>query len=467
MTGRTPLTLRTRLLLVLAYVLVLAIVALEVPLATSVADRVDAEVRSQARGQADVVAATASDLLASPERLQRLATTAGENVRGRVIVVDGRGRLRADSEGTPAGADYSTRPEIRAALDGGTDQRERQSATLGESILATAVPVIRNGRPAGAVRVTQSFEAVERAIRRSWLGLALIGVLVLGLGLLAGSFFAGQIARPVKRLDAAARRVAEGDLETRASVEGSAEQQSLARTFNEMTERLERLVGSQREFVADASHQLRTPLTGLRLRIEAARAETADASAQEELDAALHELDRMSQMVGELLELSRAGERDAGGEELDLADAAQRTAERWQATAAANDQHVVARADGEPEAWIARADADRILDALVENALRYSPPGTQVTVSAGPNGLRVADEGPGIAPGEEDDVFERFHRGTAGRHGPAGTGLGLPIARELARRWGGEVTLARRPGGGTEAAIALPVLDRPRSTLAP
>src|SRR3712207_2531656 len=104
-----------------------------------------------------------------------------------------------------------------------------------ESLLATAVPVVRDGRPAGAVRVTQSFEAVERAVRRSWVGLALIGLLVLGLGLLAGAFVAGQIARPVRRLDEAARRVADGELSTRAEVEGSAEQQSLARTFNEMT----------------------------------------------------------------------------------------------------------------------------------------------------------------------------------------------------------------------------------------
>ncbi|HEV2999695.1 MAG TPA: ATP-binding protein [Solirubrobacteraceae bacterium] len=449
--------------------LVLAIVALEVPLASSVADRVDAEVRSQARGQADVVAASAADLLGARARddLRRLVAAAARNVRGRVIVVDADGTLLADSQGARPGADYGGRPEIAAALAGRADQRERRSETLDETLLATAVPILQGRRTAGAVRVTQDVGAVDRAVRRSWLGLALIGLLVLGLGLLAGSLVAGQIARPLRRLDAAARRVAHGDLGTRARVEGSAEQQSLARTFNDMTARLERLVASQRDFVADASHQLRTPLTGLRLRVEAAQAETGDEEARRELDAALAELDRMALMIDELLELSRAGERDAPGELVDLAEAAERAAERWSGEAEARGQRVVARAEPGRAWWIARADLDRILDALVENALRYSPPGTDVTIAADGAGLAVSDEGPGIAPGEEDEVFERFHRGTAGRQGPAGTGLGLPIARELARRWQGDVVLRRRDGGGTVARIPLPILDPDRSTVAP
>jgi two-component system, OmpR family, sensor kinase len=176
----------------------------------------------------------------------------------------------------------------------------------------------------------------------------------------------------------------------------------------------------------------------------------------------------MAQMVGELLELSRAGERDAGGEEVSLADAAERAAARWTREAGGKGQRVVV-ADGGAAgavAVIARADVDRILDALIENALRYSPRGTEVTVEAGATGLSVADEGPGVAAGEEELVFERFHRGSAGRQGPQGTGLGLPIARELARRWGGDVVLRPRPGGGTVAEVALPTLDRRTSTVA-
>jgi signal transduction histidine kinase len=442
-------------------VLVLAVVALGVPLALTLADRVDAEVRSDARAQADVVAASAADLLSAADRprLQELVDTSARSVRGRVLVVDARGRLLADSAGEPVGRSYRSRPEIAAALAGRAEQLERRSETLGETLLATAVPVVRGGARVGAVRVTQSTAAVERAVRRQWLGLGLVGLLVVVLGLAVGWLLAGQVARPVRRLDEAARRIAEGDLSARAAVEGSAEQRSLARTFNEMAERIERLVASQREFVADASHQLRTPLAGLRLRIEAAQAETGSPGAREDLEAALRELDRLAEMVAELLELSRVGERDRPGERLELADVVARAAARWAPAAARRGQRIVATAsDGAGAAWCAPADADRILDALVENAVRYAPPDSVVTIAARDGAIEILDEGPGIEPDEAEAVFARFRRGSAGRRGPAGTGLGLPIARELARRWGGEVTLEPRDGGGTVARLRLPPL---------
>jgi signal transduction histidine kinase len=439
-------------------VLVLAIVALEVPLASSVADRIDAEVRSQARGEADVVAASVADLLGRGDARERkrLVDAAAANVRGRVIVVDAQGDLLADSEGTPPGRSYAGRPEIAAALAGNPDQRERRSETLDQTLLVTSVPILGGGRTTGAVRISQSVDAVDRAVRRSVVGLVLIGLLVLGLGLLAGSVVARQIARPIRRLDRAARRVAEGELATRAAVEGSAEQRSLAGTFNDMTAQLERLVRSQRDFVADASHQLRTPLTGLRLRVEAARSASAEPDVTEELDAALLELDRLALMIDELLQLSRAGERQAPGERLALSGLAQSAAERWTATAAEREQRLSAGGDRAGAAWLSRADADRILDALVENALAYSPPESPVEIVALSGRVEVRDRGPGLAPDEREQVFERFHRGGAGRRGGPGTGLGLPIARELARQWGGEVALRARDGGGTVAEVTLP-----------
>jgi signal transduction histidine kinase len=381
-----------------------------------------------------------------------------DSARGRVIVVDRRGRLLADSENAALGRSYAARPEIGAALAGGRDQRERSSQTLGQALLATTVPIFGDGRPVGAVRITQSVDAVDRAVRRSWLGLALIGLVVLGVGLLAGALIAGQITRPLRRLDAAARRVAEGDLSARVAVEGSSEQRSLGRTFNVMTERLQRLVDAQRLFVADASHQLRTPLTGLRLRMESVHGSRLDPQAAEDVQAALTEFDRLAQMIAELLELSRVGERDAAGELVSPADLVSRAAARWGATAGERDQRVtpISAAAGGAGVWIAQADADRIVDALVENALRYSPPGTEIEIAASPGLVEVRDRGAGVSPGEREVVFERFHRGSASQHGVPGSGLGLAIARELARGWGGDVTLRARPGGGTIAEVRLP-----------
>ncbi len=436
--------------------LLLAIVALEVPLALNLRDRVDAEVRSQALSQAEVAAATAAGQLRRPAELRRIATTVARSARGRVVIVDARGALVADSAGEDVlGADYSTRPEIAAALAGRTVREERRSETLDEEILATAVPVLDRGRPEGAVRVTQSVDAVNRATWRATVGLIAIGLLVLLLGLGAGAVIAGQVAGPVRRLDQAARRVAEGDLAARAKVEGSAEQQRLARTFNDMTGRLERLLESHREFVADASHQLRTPLSGLRLRLEEARASTADADAHEEIDAGLRELDRLSAMVTELLVLSQAGEVDAPAEQVDLEDAARRAEARWDG---ANGGRVIS--SGSPaDGFVPRADLDRALDALIQNALHYG--NGEVEVRARPGALDVLDRGPGLSDEDLEAVFERFHRGAAGRAGPNGTGLGLPIARELARRWGGDVVLVNRDGGGARATLDVPPFPGP------
>jgi two-component system, OmpR family, sensor kinase len=452
-------SLRTGLLLAMAYVLLLAILALGVPLALNVRDRVDSEVRSQARSQADVVAATASDLLGeSRAALAQLARVSAGSVRGRVVIVDRAGAVLADSAGPATrGRDYGDRPEIAAALDGRSTQETRRSDTLDEELLATAVPVIDNGRPAGAVRVTQSVDAVGRAVRRSVAGLALLGAVVLLLGLTVGWLIARRIARPLDRLDATARRIADGDLERRAPVEGTSEQRSLARSFNTMTGRLAQALQAQRQFVADASHQLRTPLTGLRLRLEEARAESRDPAARDEIDHGIGEVDRLSAMVEELLVLSRAGEADtlAEAETVDLGAAAAAARGRWEGPAREGGVDLTVRhANGALPARCSPAALERAVDSLVENAIRYSPAGSSVEIVAGDGVVEVLDRGPGLEPGEEEAVLRRFRRGSAGRRGPAGTGLGLAIAQELAGTWGGELQIANREDGrGARATL--------------
>ena len=452
-------SLRVRLLGAFTYVLLLAIVAFGVPLALSLSARVSAEVRTQAQAQADLVAAAAGDLLgpASHRELRTLARTAAASLRGRVLVVNAGGRLLVDSAGgAEVGKSYYSRLEIKGALGGHQVQVQRASKTLGQEILATAVPIIHDGRTAGAVRVTQSVSAVHRAVMRVEAAIALIGLIVLTLGLAAGGLLAGQIGRPLRRLEAVARRVAQGDLRARAKVEGSLEQRSLSSSFNEMTDRIDRLMSAQQDFVADASHQLRTPLTGLRLRLEEAKALSAGPEATAELDAAIGEVDRLSHTVNELLLLSRAGERPLAGVSVDLGDLAIDALRRWRPEASERGITLSNRPEGAPgTVWASRADLERALDALLENALRYSPAGSAVTIVAAPSRIEVRDHGPGVAPEERELVFERFRRGAAGLGGPSGHGLGLPIARELAREWGGDVRIERRDGGGAVAILEL------------
>ncbi len=443
--------------------LILAVVALEVPLALSLRDRVDAEVRSEATAQTGLVAATAADLLTPlrPRTLQRLVASTAGSVRGRAIVVDTAGSVVADSSVPPRlGQNYGSRPEVAAALRGERTQRTRRSSVLDAELLATAQPIMFGGQVVGAVRITQSVADVRAAVQRTTIELVAIGGVVLFLGLLVGALVAGWIARPLRRLESASRRVADGDLAARAPVEGSAEQRALATSFNDMTSRVGRLLDAQRDFVADASHQLRTPLTGLRLRIGEARAAESRAAADLELDAAEREIHRLSSIVDELLVLSRAGERDAPAEVCRLDVAARRAVARW--APAASEHNVAVDVSlgferSEVEVLCAPGDLDRAIDVLVENALFYADAGGELTIAVFPDRLEVWDRGPGIDADESESVFERFRRGEAGRTGPAGTGLGLPIARELAREWGGEATLRPRVGGGTVARLHFPV----------
>jgi signal transduction histidine kinase len=461
-------SLRLRLMAAFAYVLVLVLVALEVPLALSLARRVDAEVKAEAAGQAQVVAAGVSGKLADPDALQAIVEQAEATLGGRVIVVGARGRLLADSAGSGLRRDdYSGRPEIATALAGQTAQGKRHSDTLGADLLYTAVPVLDDGRRVGAVRVTQSVEAIDRRVRRNVLALAGVGAIALALGLALAWVLAGSLARPLRALARTAREVEAGELDARAEVSGSSEQREVAVAFNDMTERLARSLAAQRDFVGDASHQLRTPLTGLRLRLEAASLKAGDPGLRRELEAAEAEAERLARLLHALLTLAREGERPALHAPTSLADACAAALERWESRAAAGGKRLVAAGSGEPLAGAPEEDVAIVLDNLLENAILYAPAGTEVTLEwrlAGREAvLAVLDEGPGLGPGEETEVFERFRRGSAAV-GSSGTGLGLAIVRALARRWGGSATLEPRAEGGARAEVRFPAsVSRARS----
>jgi two-component system, OmpR family, sensor kinase len=458
-------SLRTRLLAAFAYVLILVIVALEVPLVLNVARRVDAEVKGQAAAQAQLVAASASGRMEDADGLQRLSEEAAQDLGGRVIVVDEAGQLVADSaESTPGS--YADRPEIRTALqDGRISQGRRFSETLGESLLYTAVPVVEGGAGVGAVRVTQNVEAIDRRVRRDVLGLIGIGVIALVLGLAFAWFLAGSLARPLQRLAAAARRVEAGDLQARAEPEGSTEHREVAHAFNDMTERLGQVLEAQREFVANASHQLRTPLTGLRLRLEAAALKAGPALGPE-LEAAEQEVQRLAQLLTALLTLAREGDRPAARATVSLRAAVEQAEERWAERARSSGHDLATSCGGDAVASASEEDLAIVLDNLIENALNYSPGGV-VTVECGRDGhevyLAVLDDGPGLEPGEEARIFERFTRGSGGRSSP-GTGLGLALVATLARRWGGTATIANLPEGGARAKVRLPTASEPLQT---
>lgn len=402
--------------------------------------------------------------------LERLIARFATQVDGRVIAMDTKGVVLADSDGTAVGQNYltSTRPEIAIALDAShptTDTRIRFSTTLGADIMVAASPVVDNGL-IGAVRITKNIQDVNDAVRRTTINLiAVIGGTGLFIGLVIAFAMSSSLARPLTGLATAARRLGKGDLSARAhDIHGADEIEDLARSFDEMADRVQRTVQAQREFVANASHQLRTPLTGMKLRLESAHVRADTPELKQDLAAADQEVDRLTAIVDRLLVMARKLE-EGEPTEVELHDAAARAVERWRQRAAGSGSTL--SIEGEPSGAQANpTDVDQILANLLENAVRYAPGAIELRTGMLDHRafVSVRDHGSGIPPEEQPKVIERFYRG---KNAPVGgSGLGLAIARDLAERWGGELSVQTAEGGGTRVEIRFRATTTPPANIA-
>jgi two-component system, OmpR family, sensor kinase len=465
------LSFRARLVLAAFYVLTAVVLALLIPLALTVERRAESDFRSAVLGDAAILAARFADLVPrasvapSSREAVRIAFLAEESARDRarrVVVVDATGRVLADSDGQAArGTPFASveRPELRAALfEGRIDTRERASETVGDELLLVTVPVVDRERVAGAVRISASQGDIQESVRESRLRLAALGVAVIAAGLVLAWLLAVPLSRQIRNLSDASTRLGRGELAARAPEEGPKELESLARSFNRMAVSLGGNLEAQREFVANASHQLRTPLAGIRLRLEAIREEGGFAAEQAEKAEA--DLERLNALVDDLLALAQASSRDATAAPVDLAQAARDAAGRWRPAAEAAGTRVELETEGRPVAWADREDVSHVLDNLIDNAIRYAPASSEVRVRAesgnGAAVLVVSDAGPGIPQDEQARVFERFYRGDTGRRAGPGSGLGLAIVAAIVERWGGRVRLLDGPGTRIEASFRPP-----------
>jgi signal transduction histidine kinase len=412
--------------------------------------------------QAQTIAAIVGDPATQRDLQSTVARLAQDARTGRVIVVNAQGLLVADSAGNGLlQQPYLTdgRPELGIALRQGVPGTRigRSESLGGAEILAAAAPILVPGRstPVGAVRLTEPTTQLRASIRRTLVGIAAIGIGGLVAGLAIAFVLAGSLSKPLHRLAGASKRLGAGDLSVRAGPhEGASEIREMAASFDEMAERLERLVQAQREFAGNASHQLRTPLTGLKLRLESAAAK-APPELRRDLEAAEREADRLAGIVSSLMTLARRIETGAAPE-VDIADVVDRASARWRDRAAATGTEI--RAVGSSATVAADpSDVGQILDNLIDNAIRYAPGNITIEFARDDECVRLAveDRGPGIPADELDRVTERFYRGRSSP--PGGSGLGLSVVRELAERWGGRVAVKRASSGGTRIEVLLPL----------
>ncbi|WP_241975925.1 sensor histidine kinase [Cryobacterium algoricola] len=410
----------------------------------------------------------------------------------RVVIVnaDGVAVVTSDDDQSIVGDSYASRPEIMGALGGQITSGHRYSDTLQIDLLYVTVPIVNGQDIVGAVRLTFPEQVVTDAVTRQISVLGLVALTTVVLAGIVGFIFSATVTRRLKVLQHTTERLADGDLDARADERaGAPEIRSLSVSFNRMATRLETLIEQQRTFAADASHQLRTPLTALRLRLERARellendagtgiagsapdtgpgpgsAGAAEAAAIERLAAAEAEADRLGSIIEGLLVLSRTESSTAPVVECDVARVARERVEHWQPLA--QELGLGIRYEGPDHATVcAIATApEQIIDNYVDNALSAS---TSRSIDAGPEreivvrvaslspGWRVSvlDDGPGLSDEDCARAFDRFWRADSDAPGAAsGNGLGLAIVAQLARASRAAVRLERRREGGLEASV--------------
>jgi signal transduction histidine kinase len=446
-----------RLLLSYLAITLVVLVLLEVPLGFVYSQRERDQFTSEVERDANVIATIYEDALEAgvapdPKPAEEYHSRTG----ARVVVTDRAGTSLLDTGGG-VDRDFATRPEIETALTGRRAAGIRHSNTLGASLLYVAVPVASSGVVHGALRITLAASRVDGRIRRFWAGLGAVGGIILVIAALVSWALARSLSRPILRMNAAAARYAQGDLDPPSEPpSGPGELRNLASTMATMAVRLDALIEEQRSFVADASHQLRTPLTALRLRLENLQTRLAGADA-DEVTAIIGESERLNTLVSDLLQLARA-DQSRPSEEIDLASLAAERAQMWSATADLGDVHIDVQVPPDPVRALATPGAvEQILDNLLDNAINASPPGSTIAVVIAPEAkvqrLAVVDRGRGLSDEDKARATRRFWRGMTPN---PGTGLGLAIVEALVKVSGGELALTDTDPQGLTVTVTLP-----------
>lgn len=456
---------RARLLPLLILLFAGVPLALGFPLAVSLAaaeqqnvvvDRIDDTAR---------FASLAQFVTASSEPDERLATLRRELRRYHDLYGVRAGVFYRDAQtmaAAPAGWRVPTsgagQEAFQEALAGRRSHDPEQVWPWQEGRIAVASPVIRDGDVAAVVYTDSPTGQLRSRILHGWLPIAAGEAAALLLAVAAAFLLTRWVLRPVGTLDRATHEIATGEFKSRvASSGGPPELRRLARSFNEMADNVEGVLEQQRAFVADASHQLRNPLSALLLRIELLALELPEDS--EEVASVRAEGKRLAQVLDDLLDLALAEHTPA---DLRLTDVAALAAERvaaWQPVAERAGVELRFAGPAAVTGWADPVALSSALDAVVDNAVKFTPSGEPVTVSAAASGdqvtVEVADSGPGLDGDELARIGDRFWR--SNRHtNVSGSGLGLSITGALLAAGGATLGFAPNEPHGLRVTLTLP-----------
>ncbi|WP_392962098.1 sensor histidine kinase [Streptomyces sp. LN245] len=461
---------RTRLLPLLIVLMAAVLLALGVPLAVSVAaaqqqrvvvDRIDDTARFAAFAQY-VTDYPSRSRAGFPD--ERGETLRAELTRYHEVYGSRAGVFYRDDEPMANAPESWLLPEAGAARDAFSEALVSRRSHDPEQVwpwqhhrLVVASPVIRDGDVIAVVVTDSPTGQMRSKTLHGWLiiGAGEIAAMLLALG--AALRLTGWVLRPVRVLDATTHDIATGRLKSRvAPAGGPPELQRLARSFNEMADNVESVLEQQRAFVADASHQLRNPLSALLLRIELLALELPEDN--EEIASVRTEGKRLTQVLDDLLDLALAEHAEADTRLTDIGALAAERVASWQPVA---DSRGVRLAGNCPPttAWADPITLSSALDAVIDNAVKFTPEGECVEVTVTSNGTSstvvVTDGGPGLGDEDLARIGDRFWR-SAAHQNIKGSGLGLSISRALLAAGGGSIAYGRHEPHGLRVTVTVP-----------
>lgn len=383
-----------------------------------------------------------------------------------VIVTDANGYLIASTAVTFAvGSDYASRPEVAAALLGNSSFGSRLSTSLGGELVYVAAPIYSGAEVLGVVRVTLPEALLNSRVSDQLRGVFTAGLATVVLAALVAFIIARSVSEPIERLRGVTDRFAGGDLSANAQASGPKEIRRLAQSFNEMAFRISGLISRQKSFAGDASHQLRTPLTALRLRLEQATT-SLDGSpglAREHLEEAMNETDRLSHLVEQLLQLARAEGAILEKTGCNVSQFMTERADEWEYLAAERGLTIERQIADGLQARVSQVALREVIDNYVDNAIESSPVHGTISFLASETPshieLVIRDCGKGLTAEQRDSAFERFWRNSETANRRSGSGLGLAIVAQLAQASGMRVTLRESPSGGIDAVVEISKSD--------
>ncbi|MCF3132252.1 sensor histidine kinase [Streptomyces olivochromogenes] len=455
---------RRRLMIVLMVLMGAAMLLLSLPLADSYAsgrtERLLLQRRSEAVRFADLAdrVRTRADRIELSAEISRYAELYGASL----VVVDTTGRTVARAGTTlVVSADSTAGEALRRALTGRSTEQLPTVRPWGPDTVVLAEPVGQDERVSGAVLVAAPTDAARRDVSVRWSLIAAGALSAFSAAALAAVAIARWLMRPVRDLDRAVEGLAAGSLQTRVVTEsGPPELRRLRKHFNAMAEAVADSVGRQRDFVADASHQLRNPLATLVLRLENVEPHLHPGPGRDEHARALEEAERLEELLDGLLALARVESGTTQPVDQDVSRAVRERVAAWGPVF--RDAQLELTVTAVPDGLTARALPDavgRFLDAVLDNATKFIPPCGHVEVRAVPRDgevtVSVCDDGPGADEEQLPLLIRRFARAPEHQNVP-GSGLGLAIVDEIAQLSGGRLTVAGNLPHGLVLELTLP-----------